>query len=113
MDTVSALFGHRLARKNGCRLREISFWSFDRWKKTGMTHVCLSCAPSPIGFRLDPNGIAVGETELDNEYLSTHGEDCATHATMGNLQAYDQPADWVEKECHQVPNFLLAYPGKI
>ncbi len=112
MDAASALYGHSLARKNGCRLREISFWSFDHWKKTGMTHVCLSCAPSPIGFRFDLKGNATGETKLDNEYLLDHGADCA-HATMGNLQVYDQPADWVEKECHRVPGFLLAYPGRI
>lgn len=112
MDAASALFGYSLARKNGCRLREISFWSFDHWKEIGMTHVCLSCAPGPIGFRFDSNGKAVGETELDNEYLSNHGEGCAG-STMRNLQSYDHPADWVEKEVHQVSGYMLAYPGKI
>lgn len=112
MNTAEALFGYSLARKSGRSFREISPWKFAHWKETGMTHVCLTCAPSPIGFRLDVDGKAVGETEHQNKYLSTHGEGCA-RATMSNLQEYDDAADWVEKEGDSVPGFLLAYPAKI
>jgi len=112
MDHGKALLGLSLARSRGLRFRHISWWAFDGWKKAGMTHVCLSCAPSPVGFRFDEGGKVVGEKEIDTCFLSDHGPDCEL-ATIPNLQAYDQPADWIEKEVKAGCPYLIAFPEKL
>jgi hypothetical protein len=111
MNSVEALFGFSLARSRGLKLREISWWSFDGWKKAGMTHVCLSCAPSPVGFRIEAGGKVVGEKEIDTYYLSDHGPDCDL-ATIPNLRAYGHPADWIGKEVKVGCPHLLVCPEK-